>query len=207
MNEIAICQGIRTGDLLTIMSQEMHLRKKLYTPIWRDPKYLRIQERDRKLAPILAWLTVACLAFLLLPPGLRYGEAISFQLAEGAVTAQLLFGMMFVTLIYLGLRLAFWQQYLGALATLLMTGALSIIALTDPLSSTHNGVFILLCLMLCTGHVGVFCVHGDAKLLLTAVVALAGLVICKFSLGTGERMLVGSTCLALNVLYYDYLDV
>ena len=62
----------------------MQLRKKLYTPIWRDPAYIRAQQRDRRFRWLLGGLTVGCGLCLALPEKLAYGKAISFQLAEGA---------------------------------------------------------------------------------------------------------------------------
>lgn len=184
----------------------MQLRKEPYTPIWRDPEYLRRRERDGRFRFLPAGLTVACGLCLALPARFDYDQAISFQLAEGALTARLLFALMFLTLGFLTVRLWRWECRLASVATFAIALALGIIATTDPLSGTHNQAFILLSLLVCAGHAGLYYAHMDARLLLTGLGSLLGLIACFRNLGMGERVLIASSCATLNVLYYDYFD-
>ena len=184
----------------------MELRKKLYTPQWRDPKALRAERRGRKLRPLMAVLSLGCLSCLFLPDKFEYSTAISLQLYQGSFSARTLFVLMGLTLVYFSLRLWQWGSRAAALLAVGIVGTLGLIAFTHPLSSLHNSAFICLSLGLVTVHASVFYKDLDGRLFLPTVGALAGLALCPFNLGVGERVLVASTCVALNLLYYGELD-
>jgi hypothetical protein len=143
---------------------------------------------------------------LFLPEKFEYGKAISMQLAAGNFSARMLFLLMFVTLGYVAVRLWSWGGKAAATFAVLTMAALAVIAFTHPLSALHNSAFITLSLALCTGHVTLFYKDIDGRMLLPAVGALAGLCLCPFSLGMGERLMVACTCISLYILYYGDLD-
>lgn len=184
----------------------MQVLNKPHTPMWRDPDYIRITERDQRFRVVLGGMTLACMLCLMVPDRLDYEQAISFQLAEGAISARLLFGTMFVTLAYLTVRLWLWRSRLTSAATLGIVAALATIATTNPASVTHNAVFVTLALMLLLGHTILFYAHLDPKLFCCALGSLLGIFVCPFNLGMGERMIIVSSCVTLNVMYYGYLD-
>ena len=184
----------------------MELRKKLYTPAWRDPKYLKAQERNRRFRPILASLTVACLLCLVFPDKFEYSKAISLQLAAGGWSARILFGLLFVTTAYLGVRLWVWGSRFASLCAILLFAVLLVIAFTDPLSPLHNTAFVFLSLGLCGGHAGLFYKDIDGRLFFPCAGALGDILLCIYNLGLGERLLVASSCIAVLVLYYGDLD-
>jgi hypothetical protein len=184
----------------------MELRKKLYTPAWRDPKLLRAERRGRALRPFMGLLITLCLFCLFLPDKQNYSRAISMQLADGGLSARALFALMGVTLVYFAARLWQWGNRLSAYTASFILLALALIAFTDPRSGIHNGAFVTLAIGLCSIHAGVFYKDLDGRLFFPTLGALAGLAICPFNLGVGERVLVASTCLALYLLYYGELD-
>ncbi|MEZ0327134.1 MAG: hypothetical protein ACAH95_14640 [Fimbriimonas sp.] len=184
----------------------MELRKTLYTPAWRDPKVIRAQSRSMRMRPVVAFLTAGCLLALFLPDKMDYGKAISIQLATGGFSARSLFLLMFVTLGYVGVRLWHWGAKGACTFAAFTMLTLGVIAFTHPFSKLHNTAFVALSISLCTGHAALFYRDIDGRLFLPAVGALAGLCLCPFSLGVGERLMVASTCVSLCILYYGDLD-
>jgi hypothetical protein len=155
---------------------------------------------------MLGALSVGCLACLFLPDKFEYSTAISMQLHQGGPSARLLFALMGLTLMYFALRLWQWGSKAGAFIAGVIVATLALIAFTHPLSGVHNGAFVCLSLGLVSMHFAVFYRDLDGKLFFPTVGALAGLAICPLNLGVGERVLVASTCVALNLLYYGELD-
>lgn len=175
-------------------------------PAWRDPIRLRAEAHRRRQRPILLALSLLCLLLLVLPPDRAYDEAISFQLARGAPTAWALFVVMGVTLGYLAVRLWKWENRVWAIAAGLVILGLGMISVTNPYSGTHQGVFTTMCGAILLGHLGFFYGHLDYRLLPTAILAAVAVFLCFGHLGLGERLLVASSLVALNLLVYGHLD-
>lgn len=175
-------------------------------PAWRDPARLRAEARRQRLRPILALLSSIVLLLLVLPPDGAYDEAISLQLARGDGMAWALFVAMGVTLGFLAVRLWHWENRVWAVAAGLVVFGLGLIAVTDPYSQTHQEAFIAICALMLMGHLGFFYGHLDYRLLPTAAIAVFAVFTCLTHVGIGERLLIGSSLAALNVLYYGHLD-
>src|ERR1044072_4969026 len=122
----------------------MELRNKLYTPVWRDPAYLKRRRLESRFRAVMASLTVVCALFLAIPDRLEYDRAISLQLAAGGWSARLLFAAMLLTLTYMAIRLWNWRQTLAAATSIAMTAGLAVIAFTNPASSAHHSTFVCL---------------------------------------------------------------
>lgn len=176
-------------------------------PAWRDPARLRAEARERRLRPILFLLSLIVGLLLAVPPGGAYDEAISLQLAHGAPTAWALFVVMGVTLGYAAARLWRWKNRVWAVAAGVVIVGLGLIAVTDPYSGTHQSIFVTISGAILLGHLGFFYGHLDFRLLPTAVLAVVAAFLCFGHLGLGERLLIGSSLAALNVLVYGHLDV
>ncbi|GEM_PF-2754773 len=175
-------------------------------PAWRDPARLRAERRRQRLRPVLFLLSLLVGLLLALPPGGRYDEAISLQLAHGAPSAWALFVAMGVTLGYLAVRLWSWENRAWAIAAGLVILGLGAIAVTDPYSSSHQDTFMALCGVILLGQFGFFYGHLDLRLLPTSVLTAVAIFLCFTHLGLGERLLIASSLAALNVLVYGHLD-
>lgn len=151
-------------------------------------------------------LTLACILILALPDKFDYARAISFQLAEGGISAKLLFVAMHLLLLYMALRLLVWRQYLGAFTSIAMVIGLAIIAFTNPFSLLHNTAFIYLSIVTCTTLGLLSWLHSDMVLFVMTITAGIGFIVCFSQLGLGERILIASACVGMNSLYYNHLD-
>jgi hypothetical protein len=186
------------------MKGQMELRKKLYTPAWRDPKLLRKAARESRLRPIMGILTAACLLCLVAPGDGQYSKAISIQLSQGGFSARALFFLMFLVLGYFASRLWAWGSRLAASVSIGTMAGLACIAFTNPFSQVHNTAFLFVAIASVFGNVALY--FSYSGIFLTSLGSLAGLMLCPFNLGVGERLLVASSCLSLAIIYYGDLD-
>lgn len=181
-----------------------------YVPIWRDPAYLR-RQRARKWIPPWAILVLSLVAAgLLAIPGSEqnggYASAISFELRDRNPVAWILFALM-ATILGVHSKTQYRNQRLvSAIAMWAVIAGLAAISVTDPHSEFHLTVFMGVALLAIVWLVLIGLELDDFGLQLLAVGAGLGIVLCLFVIGIGERMLIASTLLGLNLVHYRHLD-
>src|SRR5947209_1215073 len=103
----------------------------------------------------LALLSLLTLALALWPHTNGYREALSFQIARGEITTWLLFASMTLVLLYTSFRLFKSERPFSAIFCLLTIGGLIMIAKTDPYSTNHLSIFVMLLLISLSWECGV----------------------------------------------------
>ena len=172
------------------------------TTIWRDPRHKPATGWRRYAVGTFSLLT---LVLGLLPPSGGYAEPISFQLARGEVVAWLLFTVMGLALSYVAFHsFRQGQGFSGLFCSLAVIGLVAI-ALTNPRSSLHLGIFSGVVLALLLWLWGIRAEFQDFKFDISFYAALIGTLLCLFRLGLGERTIILSSLFALNVLFYGYV--
>ncbi len=179
----------------------MKLRKKLYTPVWRDPKH-RPEGKSRY---ILGILSAICLALLLIPPRKGYDQPISLQLSDGEGAAWVCFVGMGLTIAYFAIRLWSKEEKFTAFACGSLCIGLGVIATTDPFSANHLAVFAFIVLFLVGWQLTIYLMHEDARLYALAILSTIAVFLCPFMLGIAERALVITSATAMNLVFYDYM--
>ena len=166
-------------------------------PIWRDPKRRAIRN-SRNVVVMGASLVAAVV--ILLPPARGYHEPISFQIQRGEPLAWLLFWLMAVAALASLPTLLKKERWLSAILCLGVAVALIALARTDPRSSLHLSVFLYLAGAILGWTWCLWVTIQESWFLLAAALASGGAIACLASFGVGERLLISSSLLALNVL-------
>lgn len=179
----------------------MQLRKKLYTPIWRDPKH-RPEGWTRY---TLGLLTLLCVVFLLIPSRSGYDEPISLQLASREWPAWFCLVGMIATMGYFAKRLWTREERFTSIACGSLCLGLGVIASTDPFSANHLAVFAFIVLFLVGWQWTLYMMHEDTRLFILAIISTIAVFLCPFMLGIAERTLVITSSMAMNLVFYVYM--
>jgi cation transport ATPase len=177
-----------------------------FKPNWHNPEYeaavRAIKEREGRLKWVVWIFTILAALCVLCPSDLQWDEAISIQLSNGDLAARLLFGGTFCYLGFVTVRSVLWREFVFAAMCAATVIALAIIAVTTTTSMTHQTTFICLAVTLVAIQWVFFLVYERSLLLIFAVAAFAGAALCFWHLGYGERLLVLSSCVGINVIYF-----
>lgn len=179
----------------------MELRNKQHIPIWRDSRY-RPEGRTRY---TLGGLSLFTIVLLLIPPPSGYADAISFQLARAEPVAWVSVASMMLVLGYLARRLLVKGEFIAFLSCLCVCGALVFISISNPRSTIHLGVFLMLAGFVSLWNWSLFWAHEDPKLLATSLLSTLSILMCPLAFGIFERVLAASSLIAMNVMFYDYI--
>ncbi len=175
-----------------------------YVPIWR-------QKRAKRQIAAETVMGVASVAGLVLvwspwrdPQELQ--TAISFQLAARDLVAVSLFVFMAFVLLSMAVRLKRAQRTASALLMGLEALALAYLAMSDPLSIDHLVTFVAVALASAGWLVVLALDLEDSWLGLASLGGVAALFLIPVSMGIGERVLITSCLVGMNVMFFRHFD-
>lgn len=132
---------------------------------------------------------------------------ISVQLSRGHKDAWTLFGILGVTGVILMVRLAASGNPGIAFILAMDLGLLGGIASTDPFSVNHLFMFICAALISSTWLALAAREMEDGWITALVLLAIVGMGLCFKSMGFGERVLIASMLLGMNLMYYRHVPV
>lgn len=184
------------------MLGEFHVVSKRYVPLWRQRKKKRQWATEATMA--LASLAGLVLVWAPWRDNGHLNGAISFQLATVDPVAVALFAFMGLVLFAMAHRLYHAQRKASAVLMGLQAVALAYLAFSDPVSIDHLVTFIAVALTSTAWLVTLAFDLEDGWLGLAAVCSVAGLFVVFANMGIGERSLITSSLLGMNVMYFRH---
>jgi hypothetical protein len=184
------------------MLGEFHVVSKRYVPLWRQ------RRRKRQVATEVTMAIASLAGLVLVWAPWRETEhlngAISFQVAAGDPVAVALFAFMGLVLIAMAHRLYIAQRRASAIFMGLQAAALAYLAFSDPLSIDHLLTFIAVALTSTAWLVTLAFDLEDGWLGIAAACSVAGLFVVFANMGIGERSLITSSLLGMNVMFFRH---
>ncbi len=187
------------------MSEDFEIVSKRYVPIWREKK----RSKRRYFAEVLmalASVTGVLLLWVRLFDNTYLSTPISFQVAEGDFTATALFAFMGLVLLLMALRLWVADRKSAALLMAGEVAALVVLASTDPLSEDHLMTFIAVVVASAGWMIVVAVDFRDWLLGIAVVGGLVSIGLIFVNMGLGERTLITSCLVGVNLMFYRHFD-
>lgn len=184
------------------MLGEFHVVSKRYVPLWRQHR----PKRQLATEVTMAVASLAGLALVWAPwrEAQHLNGAISFQIAAGDPVAVALFAFMGLVLVAMSTRLWRAQRKASAILMGLEALALAYLAFSHPMSIDHLITFIAVALTSTAWLVTLAFDLEDGWLGLAAACSVAGLFIVFANMGIGERSLITSSLLGMNVMFFRH---
>jgi hypothetical protein len=185
------------------MGRDFEVISKGYVPIWRQGKRTRRQVATESVMA-LASLAGAVLVWSPWRDPEHLKTAISLQLAQGDIVATALFGFMALVLLAMAVRL--WRAYRRASAFLMAAevAGLYCMAVTHPASFEHLATFAGVALASASWLVVLALDLEDQWLFVVAAVGVLAVFSIPVSIGFGERALITSCLVGMNVMFFRH---
>lgn len=136
----------------------------------------------------------------------RLDTAISVQLAQGDLAARALFVFMGFVLVAMAVRLWRAQRKASALFMVAEVAALAYLARTEPHAIDHLLTFVAVSVA-SAGWLVVLAIDlEDPWLSFASVGGILALALIPVSLGLGERALIASCLVGMNLMFFRHFD-
>jgi hypothetical protein len=186
------------------MADDFEVISRPFVPVWR-----RKRTKQRFVTEVVMALASATGLLLVWAPWRNSGHlttAISLQLSQGDAVAGVLFSFMGIVLLLMAARLWRAQRKASALMMATEVAALACLAFTDPYSTDHLITFAAVAVASAGWLVVLALDLEDQWLSLIASAGIVALALVPFNLGLGERALITSCLVGMNLMFFRHFD-